>query len=88
MAKVCLVDTAAGIRTETEHLSEANRHIGTAQKLIYEQEERIARLDRDGHNTRDARGLLQTLRESLVTMKLHRNAIEAELARLNGKTYP
>ncbi len=82
------MDTAAEIGPEMEHLSEANRHIGMAHKLIHEQEERIARLDRDGHNTQDARGLLQTLRESLVTMKFHRNAIEAELARLNGKTYP
>lgn len=62
--------------------------IETALKLIRAQEERVARLDRDGHTTSKARSLLETLRESLVTMKLHRNAIEAELARLNDKTYP
>ena len=81
------MDKDAEIMMETEHLKEANRHIGSARKRIHDQEDRIARLDRDGHNTRDARGLLQTLRESLVTMQLHRKSIEAELERLNGKTY-
>jgi hypothetical protein len=85
---VGFVDKAAEILSETEHLREADRHIGTAQKLVFAQEERIARLDRDGHNTQDALDLLQTLRESLVTMKLRRNAIEAALARLHGRTYP
>ena len=51
------------------HLKEAERHVAEGQRLIAEQEARVAELARDGHpNAARELGLLATMR---VTQALH-----------------
>jgi len=57
------------------HLALAERHAADGRRHIERQDALIARLDRKGHDTTDARKLLATLRES---QENH----EADMARL------
>jgi hypothetical protein len=46
------------------HLAQAEQHVEQGQNHILQQETRIAQLDRDGHDTTEARKFLATLRET------------------------
>jgi ferritin len=61
------------------HLQEAERHVATGERHIVEQERRIADLDRDGHDTTQARALLETFRTLQAEHVAHRDHILREL---------
>ena len=64
--------------TLLDHLAQAERHAADGERHIARQEELVAALDRDGHDTTEALKVLSTLRS---TQALH----EADVARLLGK---
>jgi hypothetical protein len=47
-----------------QHLAQAERHVAEGDQHLLRQEELIAELDRDGHDTEKARVILDTLRET------------------------
>jgi Fe2+ or Zn2+ uptake regulation protein len=67
---------------EQADLDRADAHIAQAEERVAQQRMRIVELARDGHNTKTAEELLRVLKESLATMKAHREQIVEELKRL------
>ena len=63
------------------HLAQAERHVARGNEHISRQESLIAEMDRHGHNTMDARKLLDTLRK---TQALHRQDMERLLRELEN----
>jgi hypothetical protein len=63
-----------------DQLNEADRHIAMYRQRIAEQEQRISNLERDGHNTVDARALLVTFRRTLLAGQDHRRLILESMA--------
>ena len=61
-----------------EHLAEAQRHVSDSERKLYEQRERIARLEREGDNTTEANRLLKEIEDVL-----RRHA--ADLERIRGQ---
>lgn len=55
-----------------QQLVEAERHIAQSEEHISTQEGLIAELDRDGHDTTEARAILDTLRQ---TQAVHRQDV-------------
>ncbi|MGV7218554.1 hypothetical protein, partial [Bradyrhizobium sp. UFLA05-112] len=56
-------------------LAEAEKRVALGERHIVQQEQRIAELDRDGHDTRDAFALLDTFRQTQVQHVAHRDFI-------------
>ncbi|KAB0680083.1 hypothetical protein F6X38_09745 [Aureimonas leprariae] len=65
-----------------EHLEMAHRHVAEGQRLIAGQKERITELDRDGHDTAEARKLLLSFEDVQREHIAHQARIEQELASL------
>ena len=55
-------------QTILKHLALAERHIAEGQERLFRQQELITELDRDGHDTKGARMVLATMRD---TQALH-----------------
>jgi hypothetical protein len=55
-------------QTILQHLALAERHIVEGEERLVRQQELIAELDRDGHDTKQARAILATMQ---VTQALH-----------------
>ena len=51
------------LRGFKRHLAQANAHVETGRKNIARQREVIAKLERDGHDTKQARATLDTFEE-------------------------
>lgn len=66
---------------EVRHLEEANRHLAGNAERIAKQEQLVATLDRDGHDTKEAVHLLGLLRDLQTEGIAHRQHI---LEALNG----
>jgi hypothetical protein len=64
-----------------QHLAQAEHHVAEGRRHLARQEELIAELDRDGHDTTEARKLLATLR---ATQALHQEDVERLLGQLGG----
>jgi len=62
-----------------QHLEEAERHIAQGKRHIVEQEDRIANLARDGHDTTEARKLLDNFYATQMLHIQHRDRIRKEL---------
>jgi hypothetical protein len=62
-----------------QHLAEAERHASAGLRHLSRQETLIAELDRDGHDTTEARKVLATLR---TTQSLHEQDVERILGEL------
>jgi hypothetical protein len=65
---------------EHDHLAQAIRHIARAEEMVTEQRDLIARMAEDGHDTRLAEELLQTMQTTLARMYEHRTMIQAAIA--------
>ena len=63
------------------NLAQAERHVARGNEHISRQESLIAEMDRRGHDTVDARRLLDTLRE---TQALHRQDVGRLLRELEN----
>jgi hypothetical protein len=66
--------------TEHDHLAQATRHIARAEEMVGEQRSLIARMAEDGHDTKLAETLLETMQSTLDRMYEHRAMIEAAIA--------
>jgi len=66
------------ISRKREKLATAGDHIATAESLIARQLSLLAQLQRDGHDIETAQSLLETMRQSLHQMHVHRQIIEGE----------
>ena len=56
------------MRREEDHLLKVNREIAEGMLRLVQQEGRLAELERDGYDTRNARALLATLEDRLQQM--------------------
>ncbi|MGY8664319.1 hypothetical protein Q3C01_18495 [Bradyrhizobium sp. UFLA05-109] len=65
------MDRAIGLA----ELAEAEKRVALGERHIVQQERRIAELDRDGHDTREAFALLDTFRQTQVQHVAHRDFI-------------
>lgn len=78
-------DTQAEYAREQADLVKADDHIAEAVARIERQEKLIWRLERDGHDIKQAEILLKTLKDGLKVMGDHRAQIVVEIARLEKK---
>ena len=58
---------------EEDHLLKVNRNIAEGMLRVVQQERRLADLERDGYDTRNARVLLATFKDRLQQMVDQRN---------------
>lgn len=65
--------------SRVEHLALAERHIAEGKRTIARQEQLVAELDRDGHDTAMAMALLREFQVSLAAHIEHRDRLRAEL---------
>ena len=65
----------------TEHLAQAERHIEQSYEHIARQSELVTRLQRDGHETSEAKRLLAEFEELLKIHIAGRDRLREELAR-------
>ncbi|MBV8534283.1 MAG: hypothetical protein JO128_01750 [Alphaproteobacteria bacterium] len=63
-----------------EHLAMANRHVEKGERHVRRQRELVAELERDGHNTVEAKKLLEQFEKLQEMHKADRDRIERELA--------
>lgn len=63
-----------------DHLAMAERHVAEGEEHLDRQTALIAELERDGHDSRTARDLLGTLKESLALHIADRDRLRRELA--------
>ena len=66
---------------ELRHLEMADRHLAEGAERIGRQEEIVAALDRDGHDTTEARRLLELLRGVQEQGIIHRRHILEALSK-------
>jgi hypothetical protein len=59
-------------------LATADDHIASAESLIARQLSLLGQLEREGHDLETAQSLLDTMRQSLQQMHVHRQIIEGE----------
>jgi isochorismate hydrolase len=64
---------------QLRHLEEAERHVAQGVRHITEQEVRIADLAREGHDTKEARKLLDNFYGTQALHIQHRDRIQKEL---------
>ena len=64
---------------QLQHLADAERHIADGARHIFEQELRLAFIERRGHDSKLARDLLETFRRMQVQHVAHRDVIVNEL---------
>lgn len=76
------------LATERQHLVKAEIDIAAGERRIARQAELVARLHLGGHNTVQAEALLETLRETLLSWRDHRDVIRYTIARLESETAP
>jgi len=68
-----------------DYFAAVERHIAQREMSLAHQEQLIAELDRDGHDTTDALGLRATLKSSQELLKGERERILRELHDLAGR---
>ena len=71
-------------RVLEEHLAQAQRSVAQGERHIEEQEQRVAKLTRDGHDISQAEDLLEVFRETQVQHVAHRDLI---LREMNGPLF-
>jgi hypothetical protein len=76
---VKFLDFAAQLRLEHQHLLKADADLDSGRKRLAEQEDRLARLQADGHDWRQARQLVEILKETLHEWERHRVLIEQRI---------
>ena len=64
---------------QLQHLADAERHIADGDRHIFEQELRLAFIERRGHDSELAHALLETFRRMQVQHVAHRDLILSEL---------
>ena len=71
-----------------EHLDQARRHVAEGAEHVVRQRELVARMERDGHDTAEARRLLGQFEEMQALHVADRDRIEDELARCSASLLP
>jgi hypothetical protein len=62
-----------------QHLDLAERHVSQGRERVHKQAALLARLERDGHNTEQAKSLLEQLERALSLQIESRDRIQREL---------
>ena len=73
-------------KMELDHLAVAERAVAQGERHIEREERMIADLDRDGHDTTQARALLATYRLTQADHVAHRNRLLKMLQQRNGSS--
>lgn len=73
-------------KMELDHLAVAERAVALGERHIEREERMIADLDRDGHDTTQARALLATYRLTQAEHVAHRNRLLRMLQQRNGSS--
>lgn len=68
------------------HLAQADRHVHRGDEIITEQKQRVAELERDGHDTKAARELLALFEEVQRVHLADRNRLRHELNEILGRS--
>jgi hypothetical protein len=63
----------------SQHLTEAEEHVASGQRIVARQRELVAQLERHGHDSRQARELLAESQATLGHQIDDRNRLRAEL---------
>jgi hypothetical protein len=63
----------------SQHLAEAEEYVASGQRIVARQRELVAQLERDGHDSRQARELLAEFEATLGYQIDDRNRLRAEL---------
>ena len=63
-----------------ENLAEAQRHVTDSERHLFEQRERIARLEREGNDTTEANRLLKKIEDELGRHTANLERIRGQLA--------
>lgn len=63
-----------------DHLAQAERHVREGEERISRQVGLITRLEQHGHDTLDAKRLLEQLNQIIVSHRADRDRLKAELA--------
>ncbi|MFL5295830.1 MAG: hypothetical protein ACJ798_05550 [Phenylobacterium sp.] len=69
---------------DREHLDLARRHMTEGKARVEAQQQLIGRLEEGGHSTVLAQQLLDSLVETLIQMRVHRDYLEARALKLGG----
>jgi Spy/CpxP family protein refolding chaperone len=67
-----------------DHLEKARRHVAEGELHLAHQRELVAKLGRDGHDTKDARQLLEQFEELQQLHIQDRDRLERELAEISN----
>ena len=67
------------------HLQQAERHVAAGQEHVSRQGERVAQLERDGHDASDARKLLGLFEELEIMHIAHRDRLARQLGKARLK---
>jgi hypothetical protein len=62
-----------------QHLEQAERHVLKGESCVLRQRELVARLERNGHDTVDAKGLLHQFEELLAVFTQDRDRLRSEV---------
>ncbi|HYQ92251.1 MAG TPA: hypothetical protein VES89_09325 [Candidatus Competibacteraceae bacterium] len=76
------------IDIEKAHLAQANHHIAEAEGRLARQKQLIEELTADGHDTTNAKRMLQTLEATLKTMHAHRQLLLREVTAVDTAEPP
>jgi hypothetical protein len=63
-----------------EHLALAETHVAEGERILARQRRLLAELERDGHDTRTARTLLQSFEQTQASHVAERDRLRAELS--------
>jgi hypothetical protein len=66
---------------EIEHLAQAERHVAMGREVVRRQQQIIVELERDGHDSTQARALLASFR---ITQAAHEDDFERRRQELSG----
>jgi hypothetical protein len=64
-----------------DHLALAERHAAEGEARIVKQHDIIAELERDGHDTKQARDLLRVFEETQVSFVADRDRLRSEVSK-------
>jgi hypothetical protein len=70
--------------TIEEHLEQARRHVAEGEEHVARQQQIVDELERDGHDTTQAREVLKVFEETLATHVADQERLEQELASAGG----
>ncbi|MBV9461768.1 MAG: hypothetical protein JO141_30220 [Bradyrhizobium sp.] len=81
-------DPLEQLRAEKALLIKADRDLEEGSRRLLQQQQLLAELQADGHDTKQAARLVLLLQQTLIEWERHRTLIEQRIAYLEGRSYP